>query len=40
MVNYIEFLGATMNLKSYLTKEKLDNLYEIFDPDGVGKISK
>ena len=31
---------ATIDVKKYLTDEKLDALFSSFDPDGCGKITK
>ena len=39
-INYTEFLVATIDVKKYLTEEKLDALFSSFDPDEDGKITK
>ena len=39
-INYTEFLAATINVQSYLTDEKLDALFNSFDVEGKGKITK
>ena len=38
-INYTEFLGATIDVKTFLTDEKLDALFSTFDIEGSGKIS-
>jgi len=38
-VDYSEFLLATINIPSMLTKEKLKAAFQLFDPDGSGEIS-
>lgn len=39
MINYTEFIAATINVQSYLTDEKLESLYATFNVDGKGEIS-
>jgi calcium-dependent protein kinase len=39
VINYTEFLTATMGIKSLLTEERLHNLFSQFDVDDTGFIS-
>ena len=38
-INYTEFLVATINVKKYLTEEKLRAIFMQFDADNSGKIT-
>lgn len=38
-VDYTEFVAATMNTQTLLSKEKLEMCFKMFDQDGSGKIS-
>ena len=38
-INYSEFLIAAIDLKKYLNKEKLWNLFQHFDADNKGYIT-
>jgi Ca2+-binding EF-hand superfamily protein len=39
MINYSEFLSATIQVKSILTDEKLKSIFKQFDTDSTGKIT-
>jgi calcium-dependent protein kinase len=39
-INYTEFIVATMDVKRFLDEEKLDALFNQFDTDGSGTITK
>lgn len=39
IINYIEFLAATIDTNLYLKEERLYEAFRIFDKDGSGKIS-
>ena len=39
-INYSEFLVATLDVKSFLDDNKLKALYNQFDTDGSGQITK
>ena len=39
MINYSEFISATIDLSKYLTDEKLDALFKDFDVDNSGSIA-
>jgi len=39
-INYTEFIGATIHMETYLTDAKLDSVFNAFDVDGNGKITK
>ena len=39
-INYSEFIAATINVKEFLTEDRLDALFHTFDIDGSGKITK
>lgn len=38
-INYSEFIAATMDVKRFLTAEKLEAIFNSFDVDGSGKIT-
>ena len=38
-IDYSEFVAATMNTQTLLSKEKLEMCFKMFDKDGSGKIS-
>jgi calcium-dependent protein kinase len=40
MINYTEFLSATMDLTKYLTQDKIKAMFATFDMDGSGEITK
>lgn len=40
MVNYTQFLGATIDRKHYMQEEALKQVFDCFDVDGDGHISK
>jgi len=39
-INYSEFLAATVDVKTFLTEEKLKSVFCIFDTDNSGQISE
>lgn len=39
MINYSEWIMATMNRKNALSMEKLESAFKMFDKDGNGTIS-
>lgn len=39
VINYTEFLAATIDQKTYLQEERLYDAFRLFDKDGSGKIS-
>ena len=39
MINYSEFLSATIQVKSILTEERLVAIFKQFDTDACGKIT-
>ena len=39
-INYSEFIAATINVKEYLTDERLQAIFNQFDIDNSGKITK
>ena len=39
-INYSEFLSATINIKTFLTDQKLMAIFSQFDTDGSGRISE
>lgn len=39
MINYSEFMAATISVHKHLTEEKLDMLFNQFDLDTTGKVS-
>ena len=39
-VNYTEFLAAQIDLKKFLTMDRLNAIFTTFDTDGSGKITK
>lgn len=39
-INYSEFIAATINVNEYLTDERLQAIFNQFDIDNTGKISK
>ena len=39
-INYTEFLVATLDVKTFLDKSKLQALFNQFDTDGSGEITK
>jgi Ca2+-binding EF-hand superfamily protein len=39
LINYSEFLSATISVKSILTYEKLHAIFKQFDTDAKGKIT-
>ena len=38
-INYTEFLAATLSYQNFLTAERLQNLFNVFDTDGSGYIT-
>ena len=38
-INYSEFLSATIDLKSFLTQQKLKAIFQQFDTDASGSIT-
>ena len=38
-INYSEFLAATINMKDYLTNERIEMIFDKFDTDKTGKIT-
>lgn len=39
-INYSEFIAATINVSEYLTEERLQAIFNQFDIDNSGKITK
>ena len=39
MINYTEFLAASITVKKILTEDKLKAIFKQFDTDGTGKIT-
>ncbi len=40
VINYTEFLGATLDIRTALNKERLWHAFRHFDTEGDGKITK
>ena len=40
VINYTEFIAASLDKRIYLKEEKLKDAFKLFDSDGSGKISK
>ena len=40
VINYTEFIAASLDKRIYLQEEKLKDAFKLFDSDGSGKISK
>lgn len=39
-INYSEFLAATVNINKLMTNDNLKSIFQNFDTDGSGKITK
>ena len=40
VINYSEFLAATMDLREMMSEERLQALFNFFDRDGSGYLTK
>lgn len=40
LINYSEFLAATLDTNTFLVETKLKAAFALFDTDGTGQISK
>ena len=38
-INYTEFMAATIDVKQFLTQERLESIFKTFDVDGSGQIT-
>lgn len=38
-INYSEFLSATIDIRSFLTEQKVQAIFQQFDTDNSGKIT-
>ena len=38
-INYSEFLSATIDVRTFLTKQKMQAIFQQFDTDNSGKIT-
>ena len=38
-INYSEFFAATIDVNKFMTEEKLQAIFHLFDTDGCGKIN-
>ena len=38
-INYSEFLSATINVRTFMTEQKMQAIFSQFDTDGSGKIT-
>jgi len=39
-INYSEFLSATIDVRSFMTEQKMQAIFQQFDTDNSGKITK
>lgn len=39
-INYSEFLSATINVRTFMTEQKMQAIFQQFDTDNSGKITQ